>query len=451
MTGHGLFVLDLDRCTGCAACVVACNTENEVQEGLSWRRIHTYNQQRLATAPVFHYTLACNHCLEPACLHNCPANAYTKDRSTGAVLLDRDSCMGCRYCAWVCPYEAPQYNSSIGIMEKCTFCEHRLSEDLPPACVTACPTDALRFERGDEPPLVQHPGFPETGLQPAIRVTGDRRRTAPDMTAAPIAVNVVSPRPALGWTGLGSEWSLWFFTSVATLLVAWFTAATAWSRDIPLPVFADAGVLAMAISALHLGRFARIWRAMLNLRRSWVSREVVLFTTFLAAACVSALRPEVPSWARWVIAAVGFAALFAMDMVYRVRGQPVLTVPHSAMAMLTAAFYIGILTANPVLLWPAATVKLVLYLARRQRPSPGGFLLAPIRLGVGLFPAFALAATGSVPIAVALFGAMVGELIDRAEFYAALRFLTPTHQIATDLARRQHDLIVGLGLAKPEA
>jgi DMSO reductase anchor subunit len=255
----------------------------------------------------------------------------------------------------------------------------------------------------------------------------------------------------LGWTGLGSEWSLWFFTSVATLLVAWFTAATAWSRDIPLPVFADAGVLAMAISALHLGRFARIWRAMLNLRRSWVSREVVLFTTFLAAACVSALRPEVPSWARWVIAAVGFAALFAMDMVYRVRGQPVLTVPHSAMAMLTAAFYIGILTANPVLLWPAATVKLVLYLARRQRPSPGGFLLAPIRLGVGLFPAFALAATGSVPIAVALFGAMVGELIDRAEFYAALRFLTPTHQIATDLARRQHDLIVGLGLAKPEA
>ena len=60
---HGLFVLDLDRCTGCAACVVACNTENEVAEGMSWRRIHTFNQQRLATAPVFHFTLACNHCL----------------------------------------------------------------------------------------------------------------------------------------------------------------------------------------------------------------------------------------------------------------------------------------------------------------------------------------------------------------------------------------------------
>jgi len=434
---HGLFILDLDRCTGCAACVVACNTENEVAEGLSWRRIHTFNHQRLATAPVYHFTLACNHCLEPACLHNCPANAYRKDPSTGAVLIDQDSCIGCRYCAWVCPYEAPQYNSDVGIMEKCTFCEQRLTENLPPACVTACPTDALRFEREDNPGSVHHPGFPETGLQPAIRVAGGRRQTAPDMTAAPIAVNVMSPRSPVGWSGLKSEWSLWFFTSVATLLVAWFAAAAAWSRAIPVPVFAGAGVLAMAVSALHLGRITRIWRAMLNVRRSWVSREVVLFSAFFAAACASALRPEVPGWTKWVIAAIGFATLYAMDMVYRVRGQPVPTVPHSAMAMLTAAFYIGILTANPVLLWPAATVKLVLYLARRERPSPGGSLLAPIRLGVGLFPAFALAATGTIPVAVAMFGAVIGELIDRAEFYAGLRFLTPTRQIDTDLGTFQ--------------
>ena len=443
---HGLFVLDLDRCTGCAACVVACSTENEVAEGLSWRRIHTFNRQRLATAPVFHLTLACNHCLEPACLHSCPANAYTKDPSTGAVLLDQNACMGCRYCAWVCPYEAPQYNFAAGIMEKCTFCEPRLSEGRPPACVTACPIDALKFEREDDPPLVQRLGFPETGLQPAIRVIGDRRRTAPDLTAAPIAVNVVSPRLALDWSGFKSEWSLWFFTSVAILLVAWFAAAAASSGAIPLPVFASAGVLAMAVSALHLGRITRIWRAMLNFRRSWVSREVVLFSTFFAAASVSTLLPELPVPARWMIAAVGFAMLFAMDMVYRVRGQPVLTVPHSAMAMLTVAFYIGILTANPILLWPAATVKLVLYLARRERPVPGGAALAPFRIGIGLFPAFALAATGTVPVVVAMFGAVIGEVIDRAEFYAGLRFLTPTHQIDTDLMRRQKNPIGGLGL-----
>lgn len=446
MTDHGLFVLDIDRCTGCAACVLACNTENEVAEGLGWRRIHTFNQQRLATAPVFHFSLACNHCLEPACLHNCPANAYTKDPSTGAVLINRDSCIGCRYCAWVCPYEAPRYNSGAGIMEKCTFCEHRLSEDRPPACVTACPTEALSFENGDDPVSVHHPGFPDTGLRPAVRVTGSRRQIPPDMTAAPIAVNVMSPRSQVSWSGLKSEWSLWLFTSVGILLVAWFAAATVWNRAIPVPVFAGAGILAMAVSALHLGRISRLWRAVLNVRRSWVSREVVLFSTFFAAACVGAVRPEVTGWARWIIAAVGFASLYAMDMVYRVRGQPVLTVPHSAMATLTAAFYIGILTANPVLLWPAATVKLVLYLARRERPMPGGSALAPVRIGVGLFPAFALVATGIVPVEVAMFGAVLGELIDRAEFYAGLSFLTPTHQIETDLAQQQRTPVEGMEL-----
>ena len=449
MTAHGLFVLDLNRCSGCAACVVACKNENQVAEGLSWRRVHTFNRQRLATAPVFHLTLACNHCLEPACLHNCPANAYTKDPSTGAVLIDQIFCIGCRYCAWVCPYEAPQYNSAIGVMEKCTFCDQRLTEDLPPACVTACPTDALRFDRDDGPPTVRHPGFPQTGLKPALRLVGERRQAAPDMTAAPIAVNVMSPRSQVDWSGFNSEWSLWFFTSVATLLVAWFAAATAWNRAIPAPVFAGTGILAMAVSALHLGRITRIWRAVLNVRRSWVSREVVLFSTFFAAASASTLLPELPVPARWMIAAVGFATLYAMDMVYRVRGQPVLTVPHSAMAMLTVAFYAGILTTNPVLLWPAATVKLVLYLARRERPVPGGAALGPFRIGIGLFPAFALAATGTVPIAVAMIGAVIGELIDRAEFYAGLRFLTPTHQIDMDLMRQQNDIDLGLRLAPP--
>jgi DMSO reductase anchor subunit len=264
------------------------------------------------------------------------------------------------------------------------------------------------------------------------------------MTAAPVAVNVVALRSTAGWSGLESEWSLWFFTSVAILLVAWFTAAAAWSRAIPLPTFAIAGLLAMAVSALHLGRITRIWRAMLNLRRSWLSREVVLFSTFFAAACVSVLRPGVTGSVRWVIAGFGLAALYAMDMVYRVRGQPVLTVPHSAMAMLTAAFYIGILTANPVLLWPAGTVKLVLYLARRKRPVPGGKLLAPVRLGVGILPALALAATGTVSVATAMFGAVIGELIDRGEFYAGLRFLTPTHQIDTDLARQHTEADRGM-------
>jgi DMSO reductase iron-sulfur subunit len=446
MTAHGLFVLDLDRCTGCAACVVACTNENPVSEGLSWRRIHSFNQQRLATAPVFHFSLACNHCFEPACLAGCPANAYSKDSSTGTVLLEQDKCIGCRYCSWVCPYEAPQFNPVTGLMEKCTFCSDRLGNGLEPACVVACPTDALRFEKVDEPAAVEHPGFPETGLRPAVRVVNDRRRKAPDMTAAPVAANVVAAQTRLDWAEFRNEWSLWFFSSLAILLVAWFTAATALDTPINLSVFAIFGLLAMGVSTLHLGRITRIWRALLNLRRSWVSREVVLFSAFFFAACGALWWPGSPAWARWVIVAVGFGAMYSMDMVYRVHGQPFLTVPHSAMALLSVALYVGILTGNSVLVVPAATVKLVLYLARRERPAPGGSLLAPIRIGVGILPALALGITGAVSVEVAMFGAVLGELIDRAEFYACLRFQTPTHQIDVDLAKRVAEPASGLRL-----
>jgi Fe-S-cluster-containing dehydrogenase component len=433
--GHGLFVLDLDRCTGCAACIVACNNENPVAEGLSWRRIHTFNQQRLATAPVFHYSLACNHCLDPACLTGCPADAYTMDRSTGAVLLDQEKCMGCLYCSWVCPYQAPQFNPAAGVMEKCTFCVHRLHDGHDPACVTACPTDALRYEDGADPVPVDHPGFPDAGLRPAIRVTSTRRQRPPEMTAAPVAVNALPPRPAMGWEALKSEWSLWIFSSLAILLVAWFAAASALEISIPLPIFAIVGALAMGVSTLHLGKTSRVWRAPLNFRRSWVSREVVFFSFFFLAACGTLSTHDVPLWTRWATVAVGFAAMYSMDMVYRVRGQPVSTVPHSAMAVLTTALYLGILTQNTVLLVPVAVVKLVLYLARRERPLPAGAALAPIRIGVGILPALALATTDAVPIAAAMFGAVVGELIDRAEFYARLEFLTPSHQIGVDLPR----------------
>jgi Fe-S-cluster-containing dehydrogenase component len=443
---HGLFVLDLDRCTGCEACVVACNIENTVGDGLSWRRIHTYNHQRLATAPVFHFTLSCNHCLEPACLHSCPANAYRKDPATGAVLLDEVACIGCQYCSWVCPYEAPQFNSSTGIMEQCTFCNHRLTGDRAPACVTACPTDALRFENDARPEVVDHPGFPETGLLPAVRVIGNRRSNPPDMTAAPVAFNVLPATPAMTWTGFRSEWSLWFFSLAATLLVAWFTIATTLHTAVAVPLFATLGLVAMAVSALHLGRISRIWRAFLNLRRSWVSREVALFSGFFGAACAMGLWTDAPLFSKWIVASVGFAALFSMDMVYRVRGQPTLTIPHSAMATLTAAFYIGIATVNPVLLWPTAVMKLVFYLARRQRPAPGGFILAPLRIGVGIFPAFALAATGTVSVPAVLLGAIIGELVDRAEFYAGLRFLNPSHQIDSDLRRQELGAAVVPGL-----
>jgi DMSO reductase anchor subunit len=319
-------------------------------------------------------------------------------------------------------------------MEKCTFCDHRQTDGLAPACVVACPTDALRFDSDAEPSIVEHAGFPETGLGPAVRIIGDRRGSGPELTAAPVQTARPAPPPA-GWKGLRREWSLWFFTTAATLLVAWFTAATALGRTVALPFFAAGGVLAMAVSALHLGKMSRVWRGILNLRNSWISREAAFFSAFFGAACVLTLvNGGSPRAAWWAAAIIGFAALYSMDMVYRVPGQPALTVPHSSMATLTAAFYIGLLLDAPILFWPTATLKLALYLARRDHPTPGSRMAAAIRIGIGLVLPPLVLATGTAPPAVAMIGAILGELIDRAEFYAGLRFLTPSSQIDRDLA-----------------
>ena len=79
------FVFDVNKCTGCSACRIACIIENDLDAGLSWRDVGTFNPWRVHGIPVFHHSLACNHCVDAPCEKSCPANAYKKDPLTGAV------------------------------------------------------------------------------------------------------------------------------------------------------------------------------------------------------------------------------------------------------------------------------------------------------------------------------------------------------------------------------
>ena len=122
------FVHDLSTCVGCHACVVACASENATEPGGFWRQIVTFNEDRHEHLPVFHLSLACNHCLDAPCERHCPALAIARDDRTGAVLIDALRCIGCRYCSWVCPYDAPRFDAGRGVVGKCTLCHHRLLE-----------------------------------------------------------------------------------------------------------------------------------------------------------------------------------------------------------------------------------------------------------------------------------------------------------------------------------
>ena len=166
--GMGVLV-DLTRCVGCRSCEAACNKEqnlpqpakpfddysvfDEIHHGQKRRTDETrYTVVNRYDVPGLEHPLfrkiQCNHCQEPACLTSCFVNAYTKTPE-GAVIYDPKVCVGCRTCMIACPFYIPTFKYSSAFdprIMKCIFCyDTRLKNGEPPACVEACPQEALTF------------------------------------------------------------------------------------------------------------------------------------------------------------------------------------------------------------------------------------------------------------------------------------------------------------------
>jgi anaerobic dimethyl sulfoxide reductase subunit B (iron-sulfur subunit) len=174
MTQLAGFRLDLSRCVGCGACALACRIENRLPAEVAWRRIVPLNLARHSKGPTYFFSLACHHCEDPPCARGCPSGALEK-RADGVVLLHSDRCLGCRYCEMACPFGAPAYDPGAGVMTKCHLCFHRLEDGRLPACVSACPTEALRYgpplSDGQDGSVRAHqvPGFVDPGdARPAL-------------------------------------------------------------------------------------------------------------------------------------------------------------------------------------------------------------------------------------------------------------------------------------------
>jgi Fe-S-cluster-containing dehydrogenase component len=435
------FVIDVAKCTGCQACEVACTVENQLEPGTSWRTVHTFNEPRYPGIPLFHLSLACNHCLDAPCMEHCPALAYSKDEKTGAVTIDPDKCMGCKYCTWACPYDAPRFDAEQGIVTKCTFCNHRQVEGLEPACVSQCPTGALQIAALDTAPgKAGIAGFPNTGVGPAVRFLPLRgERPYPEMsTPIPAAPAIAARKPPSKIT-LKSEWPLVVFTLLASILVGMVAADT----GVNALTFALLSAAGMGLSTLHLGRKMRAWRSVLNWRRSWLSREIILFSMFAGLSVIYLLADEANPALHGLVTVIGLAALFAIDAVYWVTRTPRLRL-HSAQTLLTAALVLGLLSGSGALFLGAGTVKLFLYVFRRlTRPRAGtrAAILGVLRIVAGLLLPMGLWLSTGFGLALVV-GLVIGEVIDRCEFYMDLVVPTPHGQIAVDLATASRRLIL---------
>ena len=152
------FYFDSERCTGCKTCEMACKDYKDLDSSVNFRRIYEYTGGNWTALDngcwhqdVFAYymSISCNHCDNPVCTAVCPTGAMHKN-ADGFVIVDEDTCIGCRYCHMACPYGAPQVDARKGHMTKCDGCYERIGQGHKPICVEACPLRALDFAPIDE-------------------------------------------------------------------------------------------------------------------------------------------------------------------------------------------------------------------------------------------------------------------------------------------------------------
>ncbi|MBF0427175.1 MAG: 4Fe-4S dicluster domain-containing protein [Magnetococcales bacterium] len=198
-------VVDLRRCIGCMACVAACKAEYDVPLGV-WRTIVKAKETgKFPNARRTFLPRLCNHCDNPPCVRNCPTEATYKHEE-GFVLQRYERCIACRTCMAACPYNArhvlPNNRSRVkigGVVDKCTFCEHRVANNTVPACVQTClgrsrifgdlndPKSEVAMLVGTQSTTVLKP---EKGTRPQVyyirpdRGVFEQARTAPESYAA---------------------------------------------------------------------------------------------------------------------------------------------------------------------------------------------------------------------------------------------------------------------------
>jgi Fe-S-cluster-containing dehydrogenase component/DMSO reductase anchor subunit len=404
---HGL-------CVSCKACSAACMLEN--QWDFKARTLYIHNNDTVSYEPVINLSMACNHCEDPLCLKGCPSGAYNMDSLSGAVIIDPEKCIGCRYCIWNCPYDAPKFNNERGIIEKCNFCNHRLQEGTEPACSSSCPTGALSF--GEISETTSNEGyswFAEKKINPALQLTGVKADkpllVVPAMTSAePLTGNIPERKNIAG------ELSLIAFSFLTTLAVAirlaGFDKAFEGARYIPFSLVLIAGLF----SLLHLKTRFKAWRSLINTGTSPLSREILMFLAYGILLAVSLLVQS--SLLEGITIASGILLLIAIDSVYTWKSFNPLVIFHSGQSFLTGLIIASFLMNSRVPFIFIACIKLIFctVMLMKERRDNLIFVFRFFRLALLIIAGIVTAAKREITVTVYIVF-LAGELSDRILYY----------------------------------
>ncbi|MFP4556441.1 MAG: DmsC/YnfH family molybdoenzyme membrane anchor subunit [Bacteroidales bacterium] len=341
-------------------------------------------------------SIACNHCKEAPCLAACPASAFSFDDETKAVIHNSDNCIGCKYCTWACPFDAPKYNSNTGLIEKCNFCNERLKMGMEPACSTNCPTGALSF---GEIPVVFSPqtsGLSLKPIYPRIKVKNESVvHSVPriDSVTAGVEYKDIQNHYAKRYSlkSILPEVPLAVFTFIGSLLVGWLSAKTVNPAvNLSFWNFMGLGIIAVLFSTIHLGKPLRAYRSIKNIRRSWLSREILLFGFFMGLGTIALLfQLKV----LLVIAAfAGFIFLGAVEMLYFSIKKGTSLYINSANTVITAMVFLALFLHSWNVLIALLALKTMLFTVKAYKNSFDRFVsiatASLFRLSIGIFVPF---------------------------------------------------------------
>ena len=364
------FEVDLDACSGCKACVAACHNLNGLEDGELWRNVGLLVGGSEPEPVIQHVTAACHHCLEPACMHGCPVNAYEKDPITGIVAHLDDQCIGCKYCMFMCPYDVPVYSPSKGIVRKCNMCTDRLAVGEAPACVKACPNEAIKIRKVKRSEIIDGseteqlvPGAPDVAVTlPTTRYKTNRvlpRNLLPDdyYIAKPLHAHF----PLVFMLTL-TQMAFGIFAINYFLPMVWPELKRI--AFVQLDIFGFGVLVAgLNVAILHLGRPLKAYRAMAGIRTSWLSREIAAFNLFAGQASALLLWgwfefPE--AWTGIGRGFFGFATLVAgaiavacSAMLYIVTKRPLWTAFRTSSHFFLSGAVLGTAFVIAVLPWVA--------------------------------------------------------------------------------------------------
>ena len=151
-----IIVVNIEKCLACKSCEIACALAHSKSKVLEEAVAESPKPQRRVTVEAagdFGVPMQCRHCEDAPCIMVCPTKAIHQQQAEGPVLIDKDLCIGCKFCLMVCPFGVIDISSDGKVMIKCDLCIERAKQGQEPACVEACPTKAIKF--ADERELVK--------------------------------------------------------------------------------------------------------------------------------------------------------------------------------------------------------------------------------------------------------------------------------------------------------